>query len=213
MPCASIWALAASSASQVRHLQTPDAAPMAGCCRSRPMSGCFGSSKNASTLPFRRSRGRRACRDRIRQSTARGPRRRRWCRSCRAHGRTTPRSPWRPCSGRRRGGCAARRTGCGHCAGSFTLNAPRMIWSRSMLSNSALKLPSPKPSSFLRWMNSKNTGPICGFGKDLQQQARIAFFGRAIEQDAALLQLAPPARRGRAGVRRASRNRSRAARS
>src|SRR3990167_611939 len=47
-----------------------------------------------------------------------------------------------------------------HCACS-TSSTPRRIWSRSMLSNSALKLPSPKPSSPLRWMNSKNTGPTC----------------------------------------------------
>jgi hypothetical protein len=31
-------------------------------------------------------------------------------------------------------------------------STPRRIWSRSMLSNSALKLPSPKPSLPLRWM-------------------------------------------------------------
>ncbi len=39
-------------------------------------------------------------------------------------------------------------------------STPRRTWSRSIDSNSALKLPSPKPSSPLRWMNSKNTGPI-----------------------------------------------------
>jgi hypothetical protein len=37
---------------------------------------------------------------------------------------------------------------------------PRRIWSSSMDSNSARKLPSPKPSSPLRWMNSKKIGPI-----------------------------------------------------
>src|SRR5690606_31754954 len=45
----------------------------------------------------------------------------------------------------------------GHCAGSLTSSTPRATWSRSMLSNNALKLPSPKPSSPLRWINSKNT--------------------------------------------------------
>src|SRR5690349_2211336 len=49
-----------------------------------------------------------------------------------------------------------------HSAGSSACSTPRSIWSRPMLSNSALKLPSPKPSSPLRWMNSKNTGPTCG---------------------------------------------------
>ena len=39
------------------------------------------------------------------------------------------------------------------------VRVPRRSWSRSSDSNSALKLPSPKPWSFLRWMNSKNTGP------------------------------------------------------
>ncbi len=39
------------------------------------------------------------------------------------------------------------------------LSTPRRIWSSSMLSNSALKLPLPKPSSPLRWMNSKKIGP------------------------------------------------------
>src|SRR5262245_22558758 len=39
------------------------------------------------------------------------------------------------------------------------LSTPLRIWSSSMDSNSALKLPSPKPSSPLRWMNSKKIGP------------------------------------------------------
>ena len=51
-----------------------------------------------------------------------------------------------------------------HCAGSAS-STPRFIWSRSMDSNSALKLPSPKPSSPLRWMNSKKTGPTCASAK------------------------------------------------
>jgi hypothetical protein len=38
--------------------------------------------------------------------------------------------------------------------------ARRGIWSRSMLSNSAVKLPSPKPSLPLRWMISKKIGPM-----------------------------------------------------
>ncbi len=37
---------------------------------------------------------------------------------------------------------------------------PRRIWSSSMDSNKALKLPSPKPLSPLRWMISKKIGPI-----------------------------------------------------
>src|SRR3546814_21066791 len=49
----------------------------------------------------------------------------------------------------------------GHSAGSFsTASALRRIWSSSIDLKSAVKLPSPKPSSFLRWMNSKKTGPI-----------------------------------------------------
>jgi D-serine dehydratase len=67
--------------------------------------------------------------------------------------------------------------------------APRRIWSRSRLSNKALKLPSPKPSSALRWMNSKNTGPQQRLAEDLQQQAFVAVGGGAVEQDAARLQL------------------------
>src|SRR6185437_7346639 len=39
-------------------------------------------------------------------------------------------------------------------------STPRFIWSRSMDSNSAWKLPSPKPSLPLRWMISKKIGPI-----------------------------------------------------
>jgi len=39
-------------------------------------------------------------------------------------------------------------------------STPRRIWSRSMLSNSAVKLPSPKPSLPLRWMISKKIGPM-----------------------------------------------------
>jgi len=38
---------------------------------------------------------------------------------------------------------------CGFQAAS-SLNTPRSIWSASIDSNSALKLPSPKPSSLLR---------------------------------------------------------------
>ena len=38
-------------------------------------------------------------------------------------------------------------------------STPRRIWSSSIDSNSARKLPSPKPSSPLRWMNSKKIGP------------------------------------------------------
>ena len=39
-------------------------------------------------------------------------------------------------------------------------STPRASWSRSIDSNSAWKLPSPKPSSRLRWMNSKKIGPM-----------------------------------------------------
>jgi len=39
-------------------------------------------------------------------------------------------------------------------------STPRRIWSSSMLSNSARKLPSPKPWSPLRWMISKKIGPM-----------------------------------------------------
>ena len=41
---------------------------------------------------------------------------------------------------------AFQGSGSRHYASSSTLSAPRSIWSRSMLSNKALKLPSPKPS-------------------------------------------------------------------
>src|SRR5437762_7848121 len=41
-----------------------------------------------------------------------------------------------------------------------TFSTPRRIWSSSIDSNSALKLPSPKPSSPLRSMNSKKIGPM-----------------------------------------------------
>src|SRR6185312_14195610 len=40
-----------------------------------------------------------------------------------------------------------------HALASFS--TPRRIWSASMLSNRARKLPSPKPSLPLRWMSSK----------------------------------------------------------
>jgi hypothetical protein len=45
------------------------------------------------------------------------------------------------------------------------LSLPRRIWSSSIDSNSARKLPSPKPSSPLRWMISKKIGPIDVFVK------------------------------------------------
>jgi hypothetical protein len=45
-------------------------------------------------------------------------------------------------------------------AASSTFSTPLRIWSSSIDSNSALKLPSPNPSSPLRWMNSKKIGPI-----------------------------------------------------
>src|SRR5690606_27686317 len=48
------------------------------------------------------------------------------------------------------------------CAGGQAQRAystPRSIWSRSIDSNSAWKLPSPKPSLPLRWMISKKIGP------------------------------------------------------
>ena len=47
----------------------------------------------------------------------------------------------------------------------FSLITPRRIWSSSIDSNNALKLPSPKPSSPLRWMNSKKIGPTTVFEK------------------------------------------------
>ena len=56
-------------------------------------------------------------------------------------------------------------------------------------SNSALKLPSPKPSSPLRWMNSKNTGPSSVCEKICSSRRLLAALRRAVEQDAARLQL------------------------
>src|SRR5690606_34762719 len=56
---------------------------------------------------------------------------------------------------------AAEGEGMAHCLSPAAIT-PRSSWSRSIDSNRALKFPSPKPSSFLRWMNSKNTGPIRG---------------------------------------------------
>ena len=54
-----------------------------------------------------------------------------------------------------------------------------------MDSNSALKLPSPKPSSPLRWMNSKNTGPSWFSEKICSSSSpRVA-----VDQDFALSQL------------------------
>jgi hypothetical protein len=46
------------------------------------------------------------------------------------------------------------------CLQRAAYSTPRFIWSRSMLSNRAWKLPSPKPSLPLRWMISKKIGPI-----------------------------------------------------
>ena len=43
---------------------------------------------------------------------------------------------------------------------STVFSTPRRIWSSSIDSNRALKLPSPKPSLPLRWMISKKIGPI-----------------------------------------------------
>src|SRR5260370_1020343 len=48
----------------------------------------------------------------------------------------------------------------GFYAAPLSVSTPRRIWSSSIDSNSALKLPSPKPSSPLRWMNSKKIGPM-----------------------------------------------------
>ena len=48
---------------------------------------------------------------------------------------------------------------------SFGASAPRRSWSSSIERNSAVMLPSPKPSSPLRWMNSKNTGPTMSWLK------------------------------------------------
>src|SRR4249919_647416 len=66
-------------------------------------------------------------------------------------------------------------------------STPRFIWSRSMLSNSAWKLPSPKPSLPLRWMISKKIGPIAFWVKicsslrclvSASASIRILFFAR-----------------------------------
>ena len=68
-------------------------------------------------------------------------------------------------------------------------STPRRIWSRSIDSNSALKLPSPKPSSPLRWMNSKNTGPSSVSEKICSSRRGLPPSVAAVEQDAARLQL------------------------
>ena len=68
-------------------------------------------------------------------------------------------------------------------------STPRRIWSRSIDWNSALKLPSPKPSSPLRWMNSKNTGPSSVSEKICSSRRGLPPLGVAVEQDAARLQL------------------------
>ena len=59
-----------------------------------------------------------------------------------------------------------------------------------MLSNSALKLPSPKPSSPLRWMNSKKIGPMTFLREDLQQHLGLAALddALAVDQQAELAQ-------------------------
>src|ERR671936_303170 len=49
-----------------------------------------------------------------------------------------------------------------HAAGFST---PRRTWSSSIDSKSARKLPSPKPSSPLRWMISKKIGPMSVLGQ------------------------------------------------
>src|SRR4051812_36781558 len=64
-------------------------------------------------------------------------------------------------------------------------STPRRIWSSSIDSNSALKLPSPKPSSPLRWMNSKKMGPswfslkICSSSAPFLPSTRILRFFRS----------------------------------
>ena len=45
-------------------------------------------------------------------------------------------------------------------AAFVSFSTPRLIWSSSIDSNRARKLPSPKPWSPLRWMISKKIGPI-----------------------------------------------------
>jgi hypothetical protein len=68
------------------------------------------------------------------------------------------------------------------------MNTPRSIWSCSIDSNSARKLPSPKPSSPLRWMNSKKIGPITVFEKICSRMLRLAAIDHAfaVDQDAVL---------------------------
>src|SRR6202162_3873012 len=62
------------------------------------------------------------------------------------------------CTARAEQTCA-RRSAHGLADPSLSDKTPRRTWSSSSDSNSALKLPSPKPSLPLRWMISKKHGP------------------------------------------------------
>ena len=65
---------------------------------------------------------------------------------------------------------------------TYCFSTPRRIWSCSIDSKSARKLPSPKPSLPFRWMISKKNGADDRAGEDLQQH--LVPGGRTVEQDA-----------------------------
>ena len=73
----------------------------------------------------------------------------------------------------------------------YACSTPRRIWSSSIDSNRALKLPSPKPSSPLRWMNSKKIGPITVLEKICSRMRVVAAVHHAfaVDQDAVLFQV------------------------
>jgi len=77
-----------------------------------------------------------------------------------------------PCEARK--SAHLRMTTRDHAAFSTFSTPPADLRPSSIDSNSALKLPSPKPSSPLRWMNSKKIGPIAFAEKICRQHFGVA---------------------------------------
>ena len=69
-----------------------------------------------------------------------------------------------------------------------TQMTPRRIWSSSMDSNNALKLPSPKPWFPLRWMISKKIGPMT-LAVKICSRMPSSSGAAAVDEDAPLAQL------------------------
>ncbi len=112
------------------------------------------------------------------------------------------------------------RTGCRSRTGSrcltiiamancvLTVITPRRIWSSSIDSNSAWKLPLPKPSLPLRWMISKKIGPNM-FSVKICSSMPSSVSDIAVDQDAVLAQPRQVLAVVRARACRPARNRSR----